>query len=49
VLEAMGIAPGLSQGALRVSLGWDTTQADVEKFLNIWTRLVARHKTRKAA
>jgi cysteine desulfurase len=49
VLDAMGITPELSQGALRISLGWDTTRADIERFLNIWTRLVVRHKSRRAA
>ncbi len=49
VLAAMGVGPELAQGALRVSLGWDTTAADIEKFLEIWSRLVARHNARKAA
>ncbi len=32
VLAAMGIAPALSAGAIRVSLGWASNQADVEAF-----------------
>ena len=32
VLAAMGIAPELGAGAIRVSLGWASVQADVEAF-----------------
>lgn len=30
VLEAIGVAPGLAKGSLRLSLGYTTTQADVD-------------------
>jgi len=33
VLAAMGVDPGLAKGAVRVSLGWDTTGAQVDAFL----------------
>jgi cysteine desulfurase len=33
VLDAMGADPELANGAIRVSLGWTTTQNDVEAFL----------------
>ena len=33
VLAAMGVSPSLLRGAVRVSLGWTTTEADVERFL----------------
>ncbi len=39
VLAAMGISPALRRGAVRVSLGWDTGEADVERFLNAWRKL----------
>ena len=39
VLAAMGISPALACGALRVSLGWTTTQVDIERFLNAWRKL----------
>ncbi len=39
VLAAMGVAPELARGALRVSLGWSTTAADVERFLATWIKL----------
>jgi cysteine desulfurase len=38
VLEAMGYAPPLTQAALRVSVGWTTTEADVERFQNAWRK-----------
>ena len=39
VLAAMGVSPALGRGAVRVSLGWTTTQADIERFLNAWRKL----------
>ena len=39
VLAAMGVAPDLARGAIRVSLGRTTTESDVERFLNAWKRL----------
>ena len=41
VLAAMGISPGLLRGAVRVSLGWTTTKADVERFLSAWRKLAS--------
>jgi len=39
VLAAMGVSAPLQRGALRVSLGWNSTEADVEKFLGAWRTL----------
>jgi cysteine desulfurase len=39
VLAAMGVQPDLARGALRVSLGRTTTEADVEQFLGTWIML----------
>ena len=39
VLAAMGVSPSLLHGAVRVSLGWTTTKADVERFLSAWRKL----------
>ena len=39
VLAAMGVSPPLLRGAVRVSLGWTTTESDVERFLNAWRKL----------
>jgi cysteine desulfurase len=49
VLRAMGVAPELTQGAIRVSLGPDSQGADVEKFIAAWSELITRLKGRKAA
>src|SRR5262249_46709185 len=42
VLAAMGAEPGLAGGAIRVSLGPDTTAAEIEAFLKAWRKLVSR-------
>ena len=49
VLRAMGVAPELAQGAIRVSLGPDSKGADIERFIAAWSELIARLKGRKAA
>jgi cysteine desulfurase len=39
VLQAMGVGPALAQGAVRLSLGWSTTEADVNLGLKAWRKL----------
>lgn len=39
VVEAMGYSPELAQGAVRLSLGWSTTEADIESALQAWRKL----------
>jgi cysteine desulfurase len=39
VLEAMGFAPEIAQGAVRLSMGWSTRDADVDRCLEGWRRL----------
>jgi len=39
VLAAMGVSPALRRGAVRLSLGWTTTETDVERFLGAWRKL----------
>ncbi len=41
VLAAMGVLPPLTRGAVRASLGWSTTEADLESFLNAWRKLAS--------
>jgi cysteine desulfurase len=36
VLAAMGIESALVRGAVRVSLGWSTTEAEIDRFLQTW-------------
>lgn len=42
VLIAMGVTEDDARGALRVSTGWNTTQNDIEKLLDIWHSMVKR-------
>ncbi|MBL4891990.1 MAG: cysteine desulfurase [Rhizobiaceae bacterium] len=42
VLEAMGVDNDLGACALRISLGWDSSEGDTDKFLNAWKKLVQR-------
>jgi cysteine desulfurase len=39
VLKAMGVDPRLARGAVRVSLGPQTTEMEVDCFLHAWTKL----------
>lgn len=39
VLEAMGVGSAAAQGAVRLSLGWSTTEADVDRCLQAWRKL----------
>lgn len=41
VLAAMGVEPHLSLAALRLSLGWSTTEADVETLLTAWKNVIS--------
>jgi cysteine desulfurase len=39
VLEAMGFGPKIAQGAVRLSLGWSTSEADIDQALEAWRKL----------
>ena len=39
VLEAMGLGPELAKGGVRLSLGWSTTAADIDRCLEAWRKL----------
>ena len=39
VLAAMGVAPELARAAIRVSLGWNTTESEVDRLVAAWIRL----------
>ncbi len=49
VLAAMGVAPEISTAAIRVSLGWDTTEDHITRFIAAWRNILRRHKARAAA
>jgi len=38
-VEREQLLAALGRAAVRVSLGWTTTQADIERFLNAWRKL----------
>jgi cysteine desulfurase len=39
VLQAMKADPALIVGAIRLSLGWDSTEADIDRCLEAWRKL----------
>jgi cysteine desulfurase len=49
VLEAMGVAADLAQSAIRVSLGWNTSAAEIARFLETLNTLRTRPSARAAA
>ncbi|HKG73994.1 MAG TPA: hypothetical protein VKA79_07130, partial [Aestuariivirgaceae bacterium] len=46
VLAAMGVTPELSTGAIRVSLGWNSTPEDIADFTAAWGRILNRDRAR---
>jgi cysteine desulfurase len=49
VLAAMGVGPDLAGGAIRVSFGWSSTEADVAQFATAFGRAMERIQRRRAA
>jgi cysteine desulfurase len=49
VLRAMGVSEDLANSALRISLGWNSSEADIDAALLSLERLAARAPARKAA
>jgi cysteine desulfurase len=49
VLEAMGLAPLLARAAVRVSLGWESTERDVTAFIEAWNTIATRTRERAVA
>jgi cysteine desulfurase len=39
VLKAMGFGPEIAEGAVRLSLGWSTSPADIDRCLKAWRKL----------
>ncbi|MEM9355145.1 MAG: cysteine desulfurase family protein, partial [Pseudomonadota bacterium] len=40
VLTAMGVKPELARGAIRISLGWNTSANDIETFIRSWSEIL---------
>jgi cysteine desulfurase len=49
VLRAMGVPEEIARGAIRVSLGRDTSAADIERFVAAWGSLAVRLKSNRIA
>ncbi len=49
VLDAMGLAPEIGRSAIRISLGWNTTEKCLEAFLTRWQALHAAAATNHRA
>ena len=49
VLDAMGVEPGLAAGAIRLSLGWASREADVARFDAAFAETMARLRRRRGA
>jgi cysteine sulfinate desulfinase/cysteine desulfurase-like protein len=43
----MGVPAELARGAIRVSSGPTTTEAEIDQFLEVWKKLVQRLSTRE--
>jgi cysteine desulfurase len=48
VLQAMGLPPAIAGCTIRISMGWTTTGADIDHFLDAWTALSRRATSRAA-
>lgn len=44
VLRAMGVDDDLASSAIRVSLGWNSTQHHVDQFIGAWSDMYRRHR-----
>jgi cysteine desulfurase len=38
-LKAMQVDPAVAKGAMRLSIGWDTNEDDISRFLDVWKRV----------
>ncbi len=47
VLKAMGVPAELSECAMRLSLGWNTTAADIDAFIDALGEVLSRHRERR--
>jgi cysteine desulfurase len=47
VLKAMGVPAELSECAMRLSVGWNSTEADIEAFLEGFSEVLGRHRERR--
>lgn len=48
VLTAMGIQPSEAQCAIRVSMGWNTQDSEIDAFIEAWQDIYDKHKKKEA-
>ncbi len=48
MLTAMGVEPAIARGAVRVSLGWSTTDAEIDALLIAWKKVVSSLSDKQA-
>jgi cysteine desulfurase len=48
VLDAMGAPPALAESAIRISLGWSTSEAEIDHLIEAWGALYARTRASAA-
>jgi cysteine desulfurase len=48
VLRAMGVPAELGECAMRLSVGWNSTMADIDAFIEGLTEVLNRHRERRA-
>lgn len=49
VLQAMGISPTETQCAIRLSMGWNTQDDEIDTFITSWIDIFQNHTQRKAS
>jgi len=49
VLVAMGAPADVARSAIRVSLGWDTSEAEIDTFIEAWSKIYTQFKKQRAA
>jgi cysteine desulfurase len=49
VLQAMGLEPAVARAAVRVSLGWSSTEGDAGAFIDAWGRVTGEMAARRRA
>jgi len=49
VLDAMGMDNETASGAIRISLGWSSSEAEIDRFLSAWLAIYERRKQHSAA
>jgi len=47
VLRAIGVPAELGEGAMRLSVGWNSTERDIEVFLDGFSEVLERHRLRR--